>query len=70
MEWVKKHVETITILGTFAVCFWQLNEKMNENFNVMQKEMSHIEKEVAIIKTVMIMRNILSNELATHEEVK
>ncbi len=53
MDWFKKHADTFAILGTFALCFWNMNEKINA-----------IEKDVTIIKTVLIMKNIMPNELA------
>jgi hypothetical protein len=61
MEWLKQHADTIVILGSFALCFWTLNEKMNDKFN-------SIEKDLAVIKAVMVMRNIMPNELCQHEQ--
>ena len=60
MDWMKKHADTIVILGSFALCFWNMNEKINCKFNA-------IEKDIAIIKTVLIMKQILPAELAKHE---
>lgn len=56
ISWLKKHADTMVILGAFAVAFWSLNEKMNDRF-------SAIEKDIAIIKTVLIMKNIMPGEL-------
>ena len=53
MDWFKKHADTLAILGTFAVCFWTLNEKI-----------SVIEKDVTTIKTILILKNIMPPELA------
>jgi len=61
MEWFKKHADTIVILGSFALCFWNMNEKFNDRFNM-------IEKELAIIKTVLIMKQIMPAELALKDE--
>lgn len=58
MEWFKQHGDTIAILSTFALCFWHLNEKINT-----------VEKDVAIIKTVLIMKNLMPQELAVREKV-
>lgn len=55
MEWFKEHADTLVILSSFALCFWHLNEKINS-----------IDKEIAIIKTVLVMKNIMPNELASH----
>ena len=51
-SWFKKHADTIAILGAFVLCFWTLNEKITV-----------IEKDVAVIKTVMMMNNIMPKEL-------
>ena len=61
MDWFKKHGDTIAILSTFAMCFWSMNEKMNTGF-------SAIEKDIAIIKTVLIMKNVMPAELASKGE--
>lgn len=66
MDWFKKHADTLVILGSFALCFWNMNEKINDRFNI-------LEKEIVIIKTVLIMKNIMPVELAkyqTKEDVK
>lgn len=48
----KKHVDTFVILGgIFSSLIW-MNGKFNE-----------IEKDIAIIKTVLVMKNIMPNEL-------
>ena len=60
MDWFKKHGDTIMILSTFALCFWNMNEKMNDRFNA-------LDKDIAIIKTVLVMKGIMPNELATKE---
>ena len=70
MDWFKKHVDTIAILGTFALCFWTLNEKMNDRNEAMNARLGVIEKDIAIIKTVLIMKDILPKEIAKTHEVK
>ncbi len=52
ISWLKKHADTIVILGSFAVAFWTLNEKI-----------SSMEKDLAIVKTVLIMKNIMPQEV-------
>ena len=61
MDWFKKHADTIVILGSFALCFWTMNEKINDRFNV-------IDKDLAVIKTVLIMKDIMPKELAEKGE--
>ncbi len=60
MEWFKKHVDTVIILTAFATSiFW-----MNSKFTDVGNRFSDIEKDLAVIKTVMIMKNIMPVELA------
>jgi len=47
-NWFKKHADTIVILGSFAVCFWMINEKITA-----------IEKDMAVVKTVLVMKNMM-----------
>lgn len=56
MDWFKKHADTIVILGSFAICFWTLNEKI-----------SKIENDIIVIKTVLVMKNIMPSELCKNE---
>lgn len=57
MEWFKKHVDTVIIVGAICGCMLWMNGKFNE-----------IEKEIAIIKTVLVMKQILPPELAVKGE--
>lgn len=52
MDSIKKHADTIVILGSFALCFWTMNEKI-----------SKIENDLTVIKNVLIMKNIMPAEL-------
>ncbi len=53
MEWFRKHTDLIIMLGAFASAMLWLNGKFND-----------IEKDIAIIKTVLVMKNIMPVELA------
>ena len=55
MNWLKQHADTIVILSTFAACFWSLNEKFTE-------KLTAIEKDLAVIKTVLIIKNIMPTD--------
>lgn len=52
MDWIKKHTDLIIMLSAFASAMLWMNGKFNE-----------IEKDVAIIKTVLIMKQIMPAEL-------
>ena len=57
MEWFKKHVDTVVVLGGILTATLWMTSKINE-----------IEKDMTIIKTVLIMKNIMPIELAKGEE--
>jgi len=64
MDWFKKHTDTVIILtGIISSVLW-----MNVKFNDIDKNFSKIEKEIAIIKTVLIMKNIMPSELVQAKE--
>ncbi len=53
MDWFKKHVDTVIILTAFASSILWINGKFND-----------LEKDILIIKTCLIMKNIMPIELA------
>jgi hypothetical protein len=57
MDWFKKHADTAVILGAFASGMLWMNGKFNE-----------LEKDLAVVKTVLIMKNIMPVELAQHSK--
>lgn len=57
---MKKHVDTVIILSAIlSAVFW-----MNGKFNEIDKRFYEIEKDMHVLKSVMIMKNIMPNELA------
>ena len=56
MDWFKKHVDTVIVLGgILASVLW-----MNGEFNSLKKD-------ITVIKTVLILKNIMPIELAKEE---
>lgn len=64
MDWLKKHTDTVIVVGSIVTCMLWMNGK----FNDIDKKFSDIGKEIAVMKTVMIMRNIMPSELAKAKE--
>lgn len=60
MDWFKKHADTALILGAFATSVLWMNGKFNE----LEKEIASLKTDIAIIKTVLIMKQIMPSELA------
>lgn len=66
MELLKKHVDTVIVLGgILASVLW-----MNGKFSDVDKKFTDLEKDVLMIKTILIMKNIMPVELASAEKVK
>lgn len=53
MDTLKKHVDTIFILAALASSFLWMNVKFNS-----------LEKDIAVIKAVLLMKNIMPAELS------
>jgi hypothetical protein len=64
MDWMKKHVDTVIIIGAIITSMLWMNGK----FNDVEKEVNGLKTDIAIIKTVLIMKQIMPVELAKHEE--
>lgn len=56
MDLIKKHVDTIAIIGSIVMSLVWMNGKFNE-----------LEKDLAVVKAVLIMKQIMSPELAAKE---
>ena len=57
MDWLKKHTDLVIMLSAFASAMLWMNGKFNE-----------IEKDIAVMKAVLIIKNIMPCELANHKE--
>lgn len=60
MDWFKKHADTVVIItAIISSLLW-----MNTRFNEVDRRFSDMEKDFAIVKTVLIMKNVMPKELA------
>lgn len=66
MEWLKKHADTAIVLSAILSSFFWMNGRFNE----IDKEIGHLDKEIAVIKTVLIMKNIMPADVACKDELK
>lgn len=61
---MKKHVDTVVVLGAIlSSVFW-----MNSQFNGIDNRFALMEKDIAVIKTVLMMKNIMPNEICKAEK--
>lgn len=73
MDWFKKHVDTVIIIGgILSTTIW-----MNTQFSKVDKEIFSVKtdiallnKDISLIKAVMLMKNIMPPELAKENEEK
>lgn len=66
MDWFTKHADAITIITAIVLSMLWMSGK----FNDVDRRFSEVEKEIAIIKTVMILKQIIPAELAKSEGEK
>ena len=66
MEWFKKHTDTVMVISAVATSMLWMNGKFNE----IDKQFSSIEREIAVMKAVLIIKNIMPCELAQCNEEK
>ena len=57
MEWFKKHTDTVIVLGAILSSVLWMNGKFSE-----------LEKDIAVIKVVLVMKNIMPPEIAKTEK--
>lgn len=63
-SWWSKHVDTVFVLGGILTSLLWMNGK----FNDIEKDMAGLQKEIAVIKTVLIMKNICPPDIAMNKE--
>lgn len=56
-RWIKKHADTTIVLAAILSSVLWMNGKFND-----------LERDVTVIKTVLIMKNIMPSELCKKEE--
>lgn len=63
MNWFSKHTDAVIVVGAIvASMLW-----MNTQFNDIQREINSLKTDVAIMKTVMLLKNIMPPEMAKCE---
>ena len=77
MDWIKKHVDTVAVIGSILGAlvwmqtqFTKVNDKMISINDEVKKEIASVQKDVAVIKAVLMMKNIMPPELVAKKEVK
>lgn len=69
--WLKKHADTGIVVGVilFALNFnVKKFDKIDDKFVKMNEKLSSMEKDITMIKTVLILNHMLPTELAKEEK--
>ncbi len=66
MEWFRKHTDTVIILAAFAASILWMNGK----FNDIEREIYNLKTDVAVMKAVLLMKNIMPSELCKKQETE
>jgi hypothetical protein len=76
MEFLKKHVDTVVVLGgVLSSVLWMnhkfsdVDKKLVKLEQDMDSKFAKVEQDMAIIKTVLIMKNIMPSDLASRHDV-
>lgn len=73
MELFKKHVDTVIILAAFASSILWMNGKFNDvdkQFSQVDKKFAEVHQDLSVIKTVLILKQIMPPELAKNKETE
>lgn len=70
MEWFKKHVDTAIVLGALLPALFWFHNKIDQRFTNLEKEIAIIKTEVVVIKAVLIMKDIMPKSLACEKKEK
>lgn len=67
MEFFKKHLDTAFIVLSIITSVICINNNLNQKFTEVNQKFSEIEKDLAVIKAVLILKGIMPQELAKGE---
>ena len=73
MDWIKKHVDTVVVVGGIVASVIWMNHKfadLQKDMFALQKDIFVLEKEIAIIKTALIMQGQMPKELAVIDQTQ
>lgn len=68
MKWFREHADSMAVISAIIVAMIWMNGKLNDIQREMDHRFANVEKDMAVIKTVLVMKEILPRELATQEQ--
>jgi hypothetical protein len=70
MSWFKKHADAIAIMAVLLGGLKWIDAKMEARFLVIEQRLCSLEKDVAQIKTVLIIRGMMPESMAVAKEAE
>lgn len=70
MEWIRKHADSVAVIGSVVVATAVILTSIHSVRIDLQKDIAKLDKEVAVMKAVMIMKGVMPHDLvaANHQE--
>lgn len=53
MDWLKKHADTVVVIGVVLAGFWNLSEKIYQ----LNDKITDVDKRISIVETILMMQN-------------
>lgn len=69
MEFLKKHVDTVVVVGAIVGAAMWMQSSIHRLEDDVNARFAKLDQDIAIIKTVLIMKNIMPTELASGHDV-
>jgi hypothetical protein len=60
-------LHTIIVVG---IAFWWMNSGMNEQFKEIRSDISELKTDIRVIKTILVMKGIMPQEMCKTSEEK
>ena len=67
-KWLLKHLDTVLVIFSILGGYWAMSSHFNEKFDKIDVRLTALEKDITIIKTVLITRNFVQPELFAKKE--
>lgn len=68
MSWIKQHVDSVAVISAVAIAVYWMTNQIHDLEKRMDVRLAALEKDMTIIKTVLIMKGTIPKELAAVEE--
>ena len=75
MDWIKKHKDSVAVITSIALSVWwmtsqvhQVEKDLGKEISGLRSEITSIQKDMAVIKAVLIIKGMMPVEIAAKGE--